>query len=370
MAKVRVGVIFGGRSGEHDVSLVSARAIINALDPLRYEVVPIGITRQGAWLRPADAKLALDKGLIDLSDAQHAMLLPEPGHGGLVSIESGLSIDQLDVVFPVLHGPNGEDGTIQGLLELANIPYVGSGVLGSAVGMDKIAMKTILEAQGFPQVDYQLIRKADWLLHADRIVGILLKRFTFPVFIKPANLGSSVGITKARDEAQLRAGIDLAARYDRRVIIEAAVPGVREIECGVLGNDEPMASVLGEIIPGADFYSYEDKYIGNRAKTVLPAELDEDLAHKIRGLAITSFIALDLAGLARVDFFLDDKDNVYINEVNTLPGFTPISMYPKLWEESGLSYEQLVDRLIELALERHAEKSRLETDFVPSQPVA
>jgi D-alanine-D-alanine ligase len=370
MAKLRVGVIFGGRSGEHDVSLVSARAIINGLDPLRYEVVPIGITRSGEWLRPADAMQALDNGLQPLPDARRALLVPEPGHGGLVALDTGLPVDALDVVFPVLHGPNGEDGTVQGLLELANVPYVGSGVLASAVGMDKLMMKTVFAAWGFPQVQYQMIRKFDWQTQSQRILDILLKHFQMPVFVKPANLGSSVGITKVKDPTQLRAAIDLAARYDRRIIIEAGVPGCREIECAVLGNDEPIASVLAEIIPGSEFYDYEDKYVNNRTKVILPVELDDDLAHRIRGLAVQAFMALDLAGMARVDFFLDDQDNIYLNEVNTIPGFTPFSMYPKLWEASGLPYSNLLDRLIELALERHAERSRLETEFQPPKPVA
>lgn len=370
MAKLRVGVIFGGRSGEHDVSLVSARAIIDGLDPLRYEVVPIGITRSGEWLRPADAAAALESGLEAGADHQRALLVPEPGHGGLVALESGLPVDTLDVVFPVLHGPNGEDGTIQGLLELANIPYVGSGVLGSAVGMDKLMMKTAFASWGFPQVDYQMIRKHDWQQQSQRILDILQKRFQLPVFVKPANLGSSVGISKVKDWTELRAAVDLAARYDRRIIVEAGVPGVREIECAVLGNDEPMASVLAELIPSAEFYDYEDKYVNNRTKVVLPVELDDDLAHRIRGLAVQAFIALDLAGMARVDFFLDAQDTVYLNEVNTIPGFTPISMYPKLWEASGLPYAKLLDRLIELAMERHAERSRLETDFHAPKPVA
>jgi D-alanine-D-alanine ligase len=370
MAKLRVGVIFGGRSGEHDVSLVSAKAIINGLDPLRYEVVPIGITRNGEWLRPADAAAALEGGLQSLTDGQRALLVPEPGHGGLVALDSGLPVDALDVVFPILHGPNGEDGTIQGLLELANLPYVGSGVLGSAVGMDKLMMKTAFAAWGFPQVQYQMIRKFDWQQQPQRILDILKQHFKLPVFVKPANLGSSVGISKVKEESELRAAIDLAARYDRRIIIEAGVPGVREIECAVLGNDEPMASVLAELIPGSEFYDYEDKYINNRTKVVMPVELDDDLAHRIRGLAVQAFMALDLAGMARVDFFLDAEDNVYLNEVNTIPGFTPVSMYPKLWEASGLPYSKLLDRLIELAMERHAERSRLETEFQAPKPVA
>jgi D-alanine-D-alanine ligase len=370
MAKLRVGVIFGGRSGEHDVSLVSARAIINGLDPLRYEVVPIGITRNGEWLRPADAMAALDNGLQNLEGSQRALLVPEPGHGGLVALETGLPVESLDVVFPVLHGPNGEDGTVQGLLELANIPYVGSGVLGSAVGMDKLMMKRVFDAWGFPQVQFQMVRKWDWQHQPQRILDILLSRFTMPVFVKPANLGSSVGISKVKDASQLGPAIDLAARYDRRIIIEAAVPGVREIECAVLGNDEPLASLLAELIPGSEFYDYEEKYINNRTKVVLPVELDDELSLRIRGLAVQAFLALDLAGMARVDFFLDDKDTIYLNEVNTIPGFTPISMYPKLWEASGLPYAKLLDRLIELALERHADRSRLETEFQPPNPAS
>lgn len=370
MAKLRVGIIFGGQSGEHDVSLVSARAILGSLDPDRYDVVPIGISKGGRWLRPADAVKALNAGLSDLPDATHVTLLPEPGYSGLVAVENGSPIENLDVIFPVLHGTNGEDGTVQGLLELANIPYVGSGVLGSSVGMDKVAMKTAFATHGFPQVEFQLVRKTDWINERERVLAALTKRFTFPVFVKPANLGSSVGISKVKTEADLAPALDLAARYDRRIIVEQGLEGVREIECAILGNHEPMASVVGEVIPGNEFYDYEDKYLNNRSKSVIPAALDEEIAHKVRGLAIMAFMALDLAGMARVDFFVTADGQVYLNEVNTIPGFTPISQYPKLWEASGLPYEKLLDRLLELALERHAEKAQLTTDFTTPKPVA
>jgi D-alanine-D-alanine ligase len=374
---MRVGVIFGGRSVEHEVSLVSARAIMQALDPRRYEVVPIGITRQGRWV---------------LGDA-HCALPPDPSVGGLVRLrnggrETGLAAfprsalkpgpaggrrsrrpatpGRLDVVFPIVHGTGGEDGTLQGLLDLADIPYVGAGVLGSAVGMDKAMMKVIFRDAGLPIVDHRVIRSRELATGRDRFVHAIEEAFGYPCFVKPANGGSSVGVSKAKDRGQLLEALDVAARYDRKIIVERAVNG-REIECSVLGNDEPEASVPGEIVPANEFYDYRAKYIDENSRLLIPAPLGDEQAQRVRELAVKAFRALDLCGMARADFFLDrTTEAIFINEVNTIPGFTPISMYPKLWEASGLPFPALVDRLIHLALERHAEKKSLVTTYRPA----
>jgi D-alanine-D-alanine ligase len=267
-------------------------------------------------------------------------------------------------VFPVLHGPYGEDGTVQGLFELANIPYVGAGVLASAVGMDKAVMKLVFAARGLPICDYEVVLKRDWLKDEHAILHTVVGRLGLPVFVKPANLGSSVGISKAKHAAELRAAITLAAEFDRKIVVEAAVPQAREIECAVLGNDEPEASVPGEIITSREFYDYEAKYLDDASKTVIPASLTEARTEEIRTLAVAAFKAIDGAGMARVDFLLGgDSGNLYVNEVNTIPGFTTISMYSKMWEASGLSYPALLDRLIALALERHADKQQLRTSM-------
>ena len=373
---MRVGVIFGGRSVEHEVSLVSARAIMQALDPRRYEVVPIGITRQGRWV---------------LGDA-HCALPPDPSVGGLVRLRNGgrevglaafprsplgtaraggrarraAGPGRLDVVFPIVHGTGGEDGTLQGLLDLADIPYVGAGVLGSAVGMDKAMMKVIFRDAGLPIVDHRVIRSRELATGRDRFVHAVEESFGYPCFVKPANGGSSVGVSKAKDRGQLLKALEGAARYDRKVIVERAVDG-REIECSVLGNDDPEASVPGEIIPANEFYDYRAKYIDENSRLLIPAPLTDEQTQRVRELAIKAFKALDLCGMARADFFLDRaSEAIFINELNTIPGFTPISMYPKLWEASGLSFPALVDRLIRLALERHAEKKSLVTTYRPT----
>jgi len=376
MKKLRVGVIYGGRSGEHEVSLASAAAVFQNLDRDKYEPIAIRIEKDGRWTLPPRAPT-----LISAADVIHsakdepaeqtreAHLVAHPGGDTLITINrdtqqaevSGLG---LDVVFPVLHGPYGEDGTVQGLLELANVPYVGAGVLASAVGMDKATMKLVFAAKGLPLCDYDVVLKRDWQRDERAVMNAVVNKLGFPVFVKPANLGSSVGISKAKHATELRAAITLAAEFDRKIVIEAGVPQAREIECAVLGNDEPEASVPGEIIPGREFYDYEAKYLDDSSRTVIPAKLTERQADDIRTLSIAAFKAVDCAGMARVDFLLaGDTGVLYLNEVNTIPGFTTISMYSKMWDASGLPYAKLVDRLIALALERHAEKQQLRTSM-------
>ena len=368
-ARVRVGVVYGGRSVEHEVSLVSARAIMQALDPERYDVVPIGISRQGRWV----------------IGKSHCALPPDPSVRGLVRLRNGGGAVQktggraaraaadgalkgrLDVVFPMVHGTGGEDGSLQGLLELAGIPYVGAGVLGSAIGMDKAMMKVAFAQAGLPIVDHRVIRCSDLEQDHERFIRSVESAFGYPCFVKPANGGSSVGISKAKDRRGLADAIDLAARYDRKVVVERAVDG-REIECSVLGNDKPEASVPGEIVPSNEFYDYRAKYIDTGSRLLIPAPLSAEQTGRIRDLAVKAFRALDLCGMARVDFFLDrTSEAIFVNEVNTIPGFTPISMYPKLWEASGVTFPALVDRLVCLALERHAEKKRLITSYTPGR---
>jgi len=364
--KLRIGVIYGGRSGEHEVSLASAAAVFKNLDASRYDAVPIKIEKDGRWMLP-DRAPAIDKaadvihgtaGALEAGTSREAQLVAHPGREALLS---GVG---LDVIFPVLHGPYGEDGTVQGLLELANVPYVGAGVLASAVGMDKAAMKLVFAAKGLPICDYEVVLRRDW--HGDEraILQTVVNRLGFPVFVKPANLGSSVGISKAKHVAELRTAIKLAAEFDRKVIIEAAVPQAREIEVAVLGNDDPEASLPGEIIPSGEFYDYDAKYLSAGSHEVIPAALPPALATEIQLLAVRAFKALDCAGMARVDFLLAaDTGSLFVNELNTIPGFTTISMYSKMWAASGVSYPQLLDRLIALAIERHAEKQQLRTSM-------
>ncbi|HOP74293.1 MAG TPA: D-alanine--D-alanine ligase [Bacillota bacterium] len=367
MAKIRVGLIYGGRSGEHEVSVLSANSVMAAIDKDKYEVIPIGITKEGRWL-PGQGPEALvasgDLQVRRLSDGTESLAaLSGDKASSLVFLENtqghilaGLR-EKVDVLFPVLHGPFGEDGTVQGLLELADIPYVGAGVLGSAVGMDKAIMKAVFQQQGLPVGKYLVYLRKE-LENFDRVAAEIEENLQFPCFVKPANLGSSVGISKAHDREELRKALHLAAEYDRKIVVEAMLHG-REIECGVLGNDEPMASVLGEIVPCAEFYDYEAKYVLGDSKLIIPATLPEDIVVKVQDLAVKAFKAVDCAGLARVDFFVDvDNQQIYLNEINTIPGFTRISMYPKLWEATGVPYETLIDRLIQLAFERYDDKKR------------
>ena len=363
--RLRIGVIFGGRSVEHEVSLLSARSIIAHLDRERYEVVPVGITREGRWVTSRDFEGLLREGL-DSTAARPCILSPDPSVGGLLlSRPTGTDVLSLDAVFPIVHGGQGEDGTLQGLLEMAGLPYVGAGVLASSVGMDKDVMKRVFREAGLPVVGSRTVLRARWEAQRRELLGGLPGDLGYPCFVKPANTGSSVGITKARTPADLEAGLELAFRYDRKAVVEAGVEA-REIECSVLGNEEPVASVVGEIVPCNEFYDYEAKYLSGESKLLIPAPLPPATAEEVRRLAITSFLALDVSGMARVDFFLDRRDGtIYLNEVNTLPGFTPISMYPKLWEASGLPYPRLLDRLIELALERHRDEKRSVSEFRP-----
>ncbi len=361
--RLRVGVIFGGRSGEHEVSLMSSRSVLNVLDPQKYDVYQIGITHDGAWVTGPDAWNALDAGRA--GDLTSAVILPEPGGAVLYALRGAAlePITGLDVIFPVLHGTFGEDGTLQGQLEMADLAYVGSGVLGSAAGMDKALFKDVMRANGLPAAPSILVTRREIEQDMPAVVQ-RAEELGYPIFTKPANLGSSVGITHCRGRSDLYEGLMDAARYDRRVLVEQGVPNAREIEVSVLGNDQPVASVPGEIRPGDDFYSYEAKYIMDTSELIIPAPLPEDLAEKIRELAVRAYQAVDCAGMARVDFLLDGQSGeVFINELNTIPGFTKISMYPKMWEASGLPYRNLVDRLIELALERKADRDHTERQF-------
>ena len=382
MKRLRIGVLYGGRSGEHEVSLASAAAVFNNLDRNRYEPVAIRIEKDGRWgiaERPptlTSAAEVIEQARLDSTRpsraAREVHLVAHPSENTILSIDRSRESEgaghalvtglNLDVIFPVLHGPYGEDGTIQGLLELANVPYVGAGVLASAVGMDKGIMKVVFAAHGLPVCAYTVVRSVDWERRRDETIEAIERELGYPSFVKPANLGSSVGISKAKDRATLVDAMNLAGSYDRRIIVEAAVPDAREIECAVLGNDEPEASAPGEIIPSREFYDYEAKYIDEGSQTVIPADLPAALAEHIRRLSVEAFRAIDCAGMARVDFLLSRRDGtVFVNEVNTIPGFTTISMYSKMWAASGVSYPELLDRLIGLAIERHTAKQLLRT---------
>lgn len=369
---VHVGVIFGGRSGEHEISLRSARCIVDAIDRTKYSVSLIGIDRQGHWhiLDESTFRRLTDAALPALNGATSAiMLVPAPTMGELVDLHTPTSsLRKLDVVFPVLHGPYGEDGTVQGLLELADLPYVGAGVLGSALGMDKDVQKRLLRSAGLPVVPFLTTTHRQWATEARRVTAGALD-LGLPLFVKPANLGSSVGITKVKASEDLAAAVATALEYDNKILIEKGVVA-REIECAVLGNDAPRASVPGEICPRADFYSYEAKYIDDNGATLLiPAPLTPSETAAVQELAVRVFQLLDCAGMARVDFFLErDTGRWYVNELNSIPGFTTISMYPKLWEASGVPYRELISRLLDLALERHAQRSRLKKAYTPAGP--
>ncbi|MBM2826294.1 MAG: D-alanine/D-alanine ligase [Dehalococcoidia bacterium] len=350
-----VGVIFGGRSGEHEVSILSARSVIGALDRERYQVVPIGITKEGHWLSPERSQEMLNQ---DIESSPSAKVAPTPPYGD-GSLWDGVSqLFGLDVVFPALHGPYGEDGTIQGLLETVGAPYVGAGVAASAIGMDKALMKAVFVKEGLPVVPYVVIRRSEWEERPlDTIKGIEAE-VLYPCFVKPASLGSSVGVSKVGSREDMGAALDEASRWDRKLLVEKAVTA-REIECGLLGNEYPQASVVGEIIPAREFYDYYAKYHDNRTQLLIPASLPTEVAQRAQELALRAYKAIDCSGMARVDMFLDKNDGqVYVSEINTIPGFTSVSMYPKLWGASGVSYPALLDRLIDLALERHREWKR------------
>ncbi len=391
--KLRIGVLFGGRSGEHEVSLLSAASILKAIDKKKYDVVPIGITKQGRWVTAHDAQALLSGKPTPenprlAGDPQatptaavlkrgEAIIIPPVPAESLQPLQLNASADlapahsalDIDVIFPVLHGTFGEDGTIQGLFELADIAYVGSGVLGSSAGMDKDAMKKLFSAAGLPQTPYIALLRSEWRTNAKLCTKRIEAALKYPIFVKPANLGSSVGISKVHDRSELAAAMGLAASFDRKLVIEQGVggPGAkpRELEVAVLGNDTPEASVVGEIVPGAEFYDYEAKYLSDASVPIIPAKLTAAESKQIRKMAIEAFRACDCSGLARVDFLMEPtrkgskaKPRIYLNEINTLPGFTSISMYPKLWGATGVPYKQLIDRLIQLAIERHKEKQQ------------
>ena len=391
MKKLRVGILFGGRSGEHEISLLSAASVFKAIDKDKFEVVPIGITKEGRWVTASDAeRLLTGKAGEGARPTQHlragdpeatpsaaviqngeAFVMPPEPHGAgmqpfqtdaLARRASDRAIN-VDVIFPVLHGTFGEDGTVQGLLELADIAYVGGGVLGSAAGMDKDVMKSLFRAAGLPIVKHVTVLRSDWEANPKKVQKLAESKLKYPVFVKPANLGSSVGISKAHDRKELGPAIDEAAKYDRKIVIEEGVGGkkhkAREIECAVLGNDHPEASVAGEIVPSAEFYDYSAKYLDEGSQLIIPAKLSKSEMKKVQQLAIAAFRAVDCSGLSRVDFLMDPKSRkIYLNEINTMPGFTSISMYPKLWAASGVSYPELIERLIQLGLDRHADKKR------------
>jgi len=380
--------LYGGRSGEHEVSLASAAAVWANLERSRYEPIAIRIEKDGRWVlsdKPPSAASAADVIQQTRSEAsrirggREVLLAPRPGDPAVVVLDSrpkgaqegeapsALASLGVDVVFPVLHGPLGEDGTIQGLLELANLPYVGSGVLASAVGMDKLLMKTVFRAHGLQVPDWIGVTRREWQANPGALADRVGKSLKYPVFVKPANMGSSVGISKVSTPDELSGAMKLATDFDRRIVIESGVPNAREIECSVLGNSEVEASVPGEIVPSREFYDYEAKYIDSGSRTVIPADLDPQIAEAVRSLAVRAFQAIDGAGLARVDFLLNrSTGDLYLNEINTMPGFTTISMFSKMWGASGVDYPTLVNRLITLALERHAEKQELKTSLFSS----
>jgi D-alanine-D-alanine ligase len=398
MTKLRVGVLFGGRSGEHEVSLLSAASILKAIDKDKYDVVPIGISKEGRWLTPAHAERLLrgepqhapgqvesgrhlragdpeaTPGAAVLAKGEAVIVPPVPQSEGLIPFESAASSGTthaaehsiaVDVIFPVLHGTFGEDGTIQGLLELADIPYVGAGVLGSAAGMDKDVMKKLFAADGLPIVRHVTFLRNSWESDAKKVTREIESKLKYPVFVKPANLGSSVGISKVRDRKELPPAVAIAAGFDRKIVVEQGVGGkkhkARELECSVLGNDAPQASTVGEIVPAAEFYDYNAKYLDEGSKLLIPAKITKKQMNDVQQMAVRAFQAVDCSGLARVDFLMDPdpkRERIYLNEINTMPGFTSISMYPKLWAASGVEYQELIDRLIQLAVERHEDKKK------------
>jgi len=370
--KIRVGLIFGGRSGEHEVSFCSASSIIKAIDKDKYTVVPIGITKEGRWISPQDSELALQSGKIEGKNT--VILLNDSFSKSLVCIDNNQRLDKssalekLDVIFPVLHGPYGEDGTVQGLLELANIPYVGAGVAASAISMDKDLMKIIFQQKGLPILKWLTIKRKEWQKDKEKILSLIQNGFEYPLFVKPTNLGSSVGITKVHKKEELEKAIDLASSYDRKILIEQGLEEVREIECSVLGNDEPRASVVGEVKPAGEFYDYDSKYIDKETQLIVPADLPDGVSQEVQQIALLAFKAVDAAGMARVDFFVSKKENkIYLSEINTIPGFTSVSMYPRLWEASGIPYSDLIDQLIQLALERHQDKNQNKISYDESK---
>ncbi|WP_346428478.1 D-alanine--D-alanine ligase [Alicyclobacillus mengziensis] len=379
MTRIRVGVVFGGKSGEHEVSIESAKSVIEALDRNKYDVMPIAIDKQGRWSAGERARRVLEGGWATLQaprtngnvvtegntgDDVFAGSVPEQGlQTGQPSVIPEHVMESIDVLFPVLHGSYGEDGTVQGMFELLNVPYVGAGVAASSVGMDKVLMKRMFAAVGLPQVDYVYCTRNEWETDPSMVTKNVETRLGYPCFVKPANLGSSVGISKVKSQAELRNAIDLAAKYDRKIIIEQGL-NVREVEVAVLGNDAPKASVPGEVIPSNEFYDYRAKYLDGESTLMIPAPISDELTEEIRRLAIQAYKAIDCSGLARVDFFVEkDTQRVLINEINTMPGFTKFSMYPKLWEATGVAYSELIGKLLAYAIERAEERRRSQIEF-------
>ncbi|MFC1687299.1 D-alanine--D-alanine ligase family protein [Patescibacteria group bacterium] len=365
--KLTVGVIFGGRSAEHEVSIASARSVIKALNKKLYHVVPIAVTKNGRWLSSSNALQLLADSDNQLKKAPERTIIPNPTTQGLVTIKNNAqqAVKSLDVVFPLIHGPFGEDGSLQGLLELANIPYVGAGVLGSATGLDKAVMKRLFIVAGLPVGEFISFVQAEWTRDRKTVVKEI-KQMKYPLFVKPANLGSSVGISKVHNDNQLFKAIKLALSFDRKVVVEKAMKGARDIECAVLGNDFPKASIPGEIVSSNEFYDYDAKYVDGESQAVIPAKLPKMLLKRIQDMSIRAFQALDISGMARVDFLVYGK-TLWINELNTIPGFTSISMYPQLWEASRFPYPKLLDTLLELAIERHNQKRQLKNSYRPKK---
>lgn len=363
--KINIGVVFGGRSAEHQVSLMSARSIVAAMDTQKYQIHLVGISQQGQWLYADPSQNALEYDTVDEQDLLPTYLDFSNAKPSLINNcegSRGQVLAQLDVIFPVLHGPYGEDGTIQGLFELSNIAYVGCSVAASAVAMDKAHAKNIFKAAGLSQMEYRVYKYAQYQAEPESIVMQIEGALNYPVFIKPANMGSSIGISKADNALALKQGLDNAFTFDNKVVVEQSANNCAEVECAILGLDNPKASVVGEIFAGKEFYDYETKYFDGKSQTVIPAVLPETVQQQVQTAALAAFNAIDGAGLSRVDFFVDrDTHQIYINEVNTMPGFTPISMYSKLWQESGVEYSALIDQLIEFAIQQHQLKSRLNT---------
>ena len=357
--KLRVALLYGGRSAEHPVSVVSARSVIEALDPERFEVVPIGITREGAWMLPRTSPLELtapEGGLPQVEAEGHEITLRPEQRSGALAVTTGEQLGAIDVVLPILHGPYGEDGTVQGLFELADLPYVGAGVLASALAMDKSMAKVVLAQAGIEQVPCLVVREHQWQADPEAVARRVAGELRYPVFTKPARLGSSIGISKVKSAGELAGALSLAFAHDAKVLVEQGVVA-RELEVGVIGNQRPEASVVGEVVPGHEFYDFEAKYLDESSKLVIPAPVAAAVAERVRGIAVRAFQALDCEGFARVDFFyVDSTGEVLLNEVNTIPGFTPKSMFPMLWAASGVPYPELIARLIDLAVERHAAK--------------
>ena len=360
--KTRVAVVFGGRSGEHEVSIVSAKNIIEAIDRDKYEVIPIGITKEGKWLSGEHAIEAFQSG--DYSGLTEVTLNTTSGSNELIHLSRG-TYEKLhvDIFFPALHGPFGEDGTIQGLFEMANVPYTGCGVLSSSVGMDKLITKAIWEQAGLPIIPYIGINKKAWDLNPNEVIRKIENELDYPIFVKPANMGSSVGISKVKNRENLGEAINLASQFDHRILVEKGLE-VRELECAVLGNEEPHIAHVGEVLVGGEFYDYNDKYIDGKSSTQVPADIPQSLERKVQDMALKAYKVLDCSGLARVDVFYDKKThNLYLNEINTMPGFTAISMYPKMWQESGIPYAELIDKIIKLGFEKHAQKNEKKVSF-------